>query len=158
MNLNLEVSPFINNFHPLSKQIIRFRLGSHCLPIETGRWGRITRENRLCVDCGVLGDELHALYHCSNIDRSDINLPDNLDQVWESPDLFKLFQRLQERNCLDWIIYSFSIFHEFSFFIPWISFSFHEFRFRSMIFRFSMIINLGFLSLAHFELIDLMFL
>ena len=101
MNPNLEVSPFINNFHPLSKQIIRFRLGSHCLPIETGRWGRITRENRLCVDCGVLGDELHALYHCTNIDRSDINLPDNLDQVWESPDLFKLFQRLQERNCLD---------------------------------------------------------
>ncbi len=101
MNPNLEVSPFINIFHPLCKQIIRFRLGSHCLPIETGRWGRTERANRVCVDCGVLGDEQHALYLCPIIDRTDITLPDNLSQIWNSKDLFKLFQRLKDEKFVD---------------------------------------------------------
>ena len=101
MNPELEVSPFINNYHPLSKQVIRFRLGSHCLPIETGRWGRTARVDRLCVSCGVLGDELHALHHCPNIDRSDLTLPDDLGQIWTSGDLFKLFKRLKEAKFVD---------------------------------------------------------
>ena len=48
INPDLKVSPFINNFHPLCKDIIRFRLGSHYLPIETGRWSRVPRHQRLC--------------------------------------------------------------------------------------------------------------
>ena len=44
INPELRVSPFINNFHALCKDMIRVRLGSHCLPIETGRWGRVPRE------------------------------------------------------------------------------------------------------------------
>ena len=101
MNPNLETSPFINNFHPLCKQKIRFRLGSHCLPIETGRWGRTERVNRLCVDCGVLGDELHAIYNCPVINRTDIILPEELCQIWNSKDLFKLFQRLKDEKLVD---------------------------------------------------------
>ena len=96
LNPKLEVSPFINNLHPLSKQIIRFRLGSHSLPIETGRWTRTARVNRLCVDCGVLGDEMHAIYRCSNIDRTGIILPDVPGEIWGKADIFKLFGKLKE--------------------------------------------------------------
>ena len=37
-NPNLETSPFLECMHPLTKDIIRFRVGSHNLPIETRRW------------------------------------------------------------------------------------------------------------------------
>ena len=57
-NPNLEKSPFIDILHPLSNIIIKFRLGSHKLPIETGRWSRISRDQRFCTVCGV-GDESH---------------------------------------------------------------------------------------------------
>ena len=58
-NPSLVKSNFIDLSHPLTHQIIKFRLGSHKLPIETGRWSRIPREERVCSTCGVLGDELH---------------------------------------------------------------------------------------------------
>ena len=70
INPELHVSPFINNLHPLCRNIIRFRLGSHCLPIETGRWSRVTREQRLCETCNVLGDEHHVKYHCTCMYRT----------------------------------------------------------------------------------------
>jgi hypothetical protein len=54
INPNLEKSPFITNFHPRSRDTIRFRLGSHILPIETGRCSRKPRQDRLCDGCGVL--------------------------------------------------------------------------------------------------------
>ena len=41
----------------------RFRLSSHNLKIETGRWSRIRREDRLC-ECGEIQDELHVTLHC----------------------------------------------------------------------------------------------
>ena len=41
----------------------RLRLGSHSLRVETGRWSRTPRENRLCI-CGNVQDEIHVLLHC----------------------------------------------------------------------------------------------
>ena len=42
----------------------RMRLGSHHLKVETGRWARIPRENRLC-QCGKgVQDEKHVLIDC----------------------------------------------------------------------------------------------
>ena len=38
MNTSLNPSPFFNLQHPLTDTIIKFRLGSHKLPIETGCW------------------------------------------------------------------------------------------------------------------------
>ena len=38
VNPSLQRSPFIDNLHGLSGDIMRFRLGSHVLQIETGRW------------------------------------------------------------------------------------------------------------------------
>ena len=42
----------------------RFRLSSHCLEIEKGRWTRKPREERLCPSCRVVQDEQHALKDC----------------------------------------------------------------------------------------------
>ena len=42
----------------------RFRLSSHHLKIETGRWARIAAENRECGCGGGLQDEEHVLFDC----------------------------------------------------------------------------------------------
>jgi hypothetical protein len=44
--------------------ITKFRLCNIRIPIETGRWQKITRENRKCTKCSkdVIGDEYHYLF------------------------------------------------------------------------------------------------
>ena len=42
MNPDLSRSPYIDLYHPLAGDIVKFRLGSHYLPIETGRWSSTT--------------------------------------------------------------------------------------------------------------------
>ena len=55
--------------------ITRWRLSCHDLFIETGRYKvpPITRADRTCKVCGVLEDELHALFicsaHCSSLEK-----------------------------------------------------------------------------------------
>ena len=41
----------------------RMRLSSHRLRVETGRWARLPREQRLCR-CGEIQDEKHVLQDC----------------------------------------------------------------------------------------------
>ena len=101
LNPELEKSPFVTNPHPLSREIIKFRLGSHSLPIETGRWARKVRADRVCTDCHVLGDERHALFVCSKIARNDLVLPYSLGDIWKSADVFTLFARLKKGNVFD---------------------------------------------------------
>ena len=101
INPELKVSPFINIYHPLCKDIIRFRLGSHSLPIETGRWSGKKRPERLCEECGVLGDERHIIYNCTRIDRNDIILPQMLSEIWSTKGLFVLFSKLKNLQILD---------------------------------------------------------
>ena len=44
---------------------------NHKLPIETGRWNNIQREDRKCNLCDLndLGDEFHYLFKCKQIDN-----------------------------------------------------------------------------------------
>jgi len=42
---------------------IRLRLSSHRLPIETGRWSRIPRDQRFC-SCGMVQTEVHLICLC----------------------------------------------------------------------------------------------
>ena len=45
---------------------IKFRTRNHMLPVETGRWRRIPRENRKCHLCHLdIGDEYHYLINCN---------------------------------------------------------------------------------------------
>ena len=48
------------------KTITRWRLSSHRLHIETGRYKnpKIPRENRICSICCVIEDENHAIFNC----------------------------------------------------------------------------------------------
>ena len=69
----LRINPFLsvcpiyisNTFIPEVARIAvsRLRLSSHYLHIETGRWSRIARENRLC-QCGEVQTEHHVLIGC----------------------------------------------------------------------------------------------
>ena len=69
----LSINPFLsvcpiytsNTFIPEVARIAvsRLRLSSHYLRIETGRWSRIPRENRLC-QCGEVQTEHHVLIEC----------------------------------------------------------------------------------------------
>ena len=101
INPTLQKSPFIENLHPLSRDIIRFRLGSHVLPIETGRWSRTIRANRICSNCKVLGDERHALFACSMIDREALELPNSMSEIWNSADIYTLVKRMKEVEMLE---------------------------------------------------------
>ena len=65
-----------------------------------GRWRRKNREERLCDVCGVIGDEFHAVFHCDEIDRSDLNLPLTFEELWECDDVWELFVRLGKSNLL----------------------------------------------------------
>ena len=50
----------------------RLRLSAHRMPIETGRWRRLKREERTCTSCNTLGDEEHYIYTCPQIDRNEL--------------------------------------------------------------------------------------
>ena len=100
MNPELNISPFLDLYHPQAMNIIKFRLGSHFLPIETGRWNRTPRNERLCSTCGVLGDENHVIYSCSQISREDMVLDDFIDKIWYQPEVFRLFERIKTAKFL----------------------------------------------------------
>ena len=100
INPNLEESPFIECMHPSSADIVRFRLGSHSLPIEKGRWSRLEPKDRKCNTCGVVGDEHHIIYNCSLIFRDDLTLANDLSCIWKQEDVFKLFCRIRNTDYL----------------------------------------------------------
>ena len=62
------------------------------MPIETGRWSSVQRQDRLCGSCGELGDEEHVLFRCALIRRDDLRLGDteSLSNVWKTPDVYEL--------------------------------------------------------------------
>lgn len=67
MNPNLEVHDVYatDNYIEERKRIVftRFRVSSHNFKIETGRWSRTVREQRLC-ECGIIQDETHVIFDC----------------------------------------------------------------------------------------------
>jgi hypothetical protein len=51
--------------------LARFRTSNHKLPIETGRWNNIPRDQRICHLCGLeMGDEYHYIMKCSVFNES----------------------------------------------------------------------------------------
>ena len=95
INPHLSTSPLLDAVHPVANDMIKFRLGSHYLPVETGRWAGLDQAQRLCGTCGVFGDEKHVLYDCSLVDRSDVELKE-INQIWCQPEVYKLFKRIKD--------------------------------------------------------------
>jgi len=94
LNPNLLPSPFLTC--PYADSITRFRCGSHHLPIESLRWSRVARENRLCGKCCVLGDEYHFIFHCLDFPGYFRSCIDNLSAIWKHNDLFRYFIKLSK--------------------------------------------------------------
>ena len=46
------------------RRLAQFRMGSHMLGVETGRWQRLPRAERLCqrCSCGAVDDEAHMIW------------------------------------------------------------------------------------------------
>ena len=58
----------INTPTNLLTHMIRFRTLNHRLPINTGRWNKIERNNRICTLCNKeIGDEYHYLLVCKTL-------------------------------------------------------------------------------------------
>ena len=91
----LTSSPFLNIIHTTAIDIMKFCLGFHHFPIETGWWTNTRKNKRLCRACGGLGDERHVIYECSLINREGVNLNDSLNNLWYQPDIFKTFKHIK---------------------------------------------------------------
>ena len=99
INPELDPSPFLHIVHPTSRDIIRFRVGSHYLPIETGRWSRKQRHERLCTNCDTIGDEEHIIYNCTLISRDGIQI-DEISKLWFQPEVYEIFSRIKAAKFL----------------------------------------------------------
>ena len=71
-------------------EFTRFRVSSHNLKVETGRWGRVERENRTCTCAtGGVQDEDHVLFKCelTRSVREKYNIRnDNLESLFNEKD------------------------------------------------------------------------
>ena len=51
--------------NPNRKTLVKLRISNHKLNIETGRYDKISRCDRICPVCGLnIEDEIHFLFHC----------------------------------------------------------------------------------------------
>ena len=100
INPELTQSPFMSCLHPMAVDIIRFRLGSHKLPIEIGRWNRVSRNLRFCHFCNTLGDEQHYIYSCPLIRRDDLHLSKNISEIWSQEGVLELIRRIKEADLI----------------------------------------------------------
>ena len=69
-------SPFLGIMHPVAGCIIKVRVESHYIAIETGRWVRLEKSERLCDTSRVVRDERHIVFDCLIIERNDLVLQD----------------------------------------------------------------------------------
>jgi hypothetical protein len=96
MNPTLDVHPVYRSASvPEFERIAftRFRLCSHYLRYETGRWARIAPENRICP-CGSVQTDVHVLLRCelSRPQRLLFNVPEyqELSQLFDLYDQAKI--------------------------------------------------------------------
>ena len=82
------------DLHSLHFKFPRLRLSSHLMPVETGRWTRLKREERICATCNILGDEKHYIYTCPEIDRTNLQDIPELHELEKYPQLQLLMERL----------------------------------------------------------------
>ena len=90
-----QFNPELQAFSTTHRNLSRLRLSSHNMPIETGRWSRVMRENRLCQTCKVLGDERHYIYDCCEIDRTHLEDVPSLDKLSSYKKLHLLMESLE---------------------------------------------------------------
>ena len=70
-------------------------LTSHNMSVETGRWSEVVRENRMCQTFKVIGDELHYIYNCCDIDRTNLENIPSLEKLSSYNKFHLLMERLE---------------------------------------------------------------
>ena len=70
-------------------RLTRFRTSNHRLPIETGRWRKRLRGERICPHCSnnSIGDEFHNLFECRYFNKSRRTLIE--PRFYTNPSVFK---------------------------------------------------------------------
>lgn len=113
--LGREKTSFLYKFFPHAREM--FLLGSattqlvtavlqllcsgHHFRVETDRWERIPREQRICRSCDVTEDEMHALFegpcyqHRGSVTEEQL-LNNQADKIWESIMVQAIYNRPSE--------------------------------------------------------------
>lgn len=60
------------------KALAAFRISAHKLKIERGRYSNQKLEDRLCIDCNLIEDEIHVLCQCKKYQTSRIQMHQTL--------------------------------------------------------------------------------
>ena len=77
----------------------KFRMSSHRLAIESGRWVKPVRlpvEERKCTNCNVLEDEYHFIFECNRY--TELRKKYIPKYYWNRPSMFKLVELLNSTN------------------------------------------------------------
>jgi hypothetical protein len=79
-------------------RLYRFRTTNHYIPIETGGWRNIDRENRYCNLCNSqkLSDEYHYVLECSSLNEKRKHLLPKYFMIRHS--VVKFFELLSTKN------------------------------------------------------------
>ena len=71
--------------------ITKIRTSNLRLPVETGRWHNIPREDRICSFCNEnIGDEYHVLLLCKNVNTVNFRQKYLAKYYYEHPNQYKL--------------------------------------------------------------------
>ena len=77
-------------------ELTRFRVGSHRLRVETGRWSRTVRELRTCSCDGIeVQDEEHVVFKCDY--TRELRIKHGIEETKTLDEI------LGDFNCIDFI-------------------------------------------------------
>ena len=76
------------------------RLASHHLKIETGRWSRLPREQRLC-QCGQVQTEEHVILNCVLLNNARENSDLNFTNLRTISEFFEYDSFITAKFCKD---------------------------------------------------------
>lgn len=84
------------------KCIVKFRLSSHNLAIEKGRYSNVNRNLRTCTLCiDDIEDEMHFILSCPLYMYSNLRECLIKPYYWRKPSVYKLLQLLSTTNVKD---------------------------------------------------------
>ena len=86
----------------------RMRLSSHHLRIETGRWSRIQRENRLCQCTQGIQTEEHVLLKCNKT----AHLRENIEGIQSCSNLVEFYERPNQKEIAELCYKTLKVVHE----------------------------------------------
>ena len=88
-----------SKFTSTNNALTRFRLSTHWLPIERGRYNLTPRNQRLCPFCELsIGDEFHSLMKCAHKDL------ENLRSIFLNK-IYKLTPQLRKLSDIQQFLY-----------------------------------------------------